>query len=115
METETIRFPIAGMTCTSCVNRISRAVRRLDGVERIDIALGAETATIRRDATRATDDAIQAAIRTAGHEPDLSSATVIVTPLVRPSLLHRVLRRSDHPEGRSSDLSPSKPTQETLP
>jgi len=29
---ELVRFPIEGMTCTSCVGHITKAVRRIDGV-----------------------------------------------------------------------------------
>ncbi len=32
---ETIRFPVRGMTCGSCVNRIMRAVQKLDGVKKV--------------------------------------------------------------------------------
>ena len=45
---ETIRFPVTGMTCGSCVNRITRALKRLDGVDRVRVDLGRETVTVRR-------------------------------------------------------------------
>lgn len=77
--TETIRFPIEGMTCLSCVNRITRALRRLDGVEQIRIDLRAETGTVRRDPLRASDQAVTAAIAAAGYEADLGVAVSIPT------------------------------------
>jgi copper chaperone CopZ len=76
---ETIRFPIEGMTCTSCVNRITRALRKLDGVERVRIDLVRETATVRRDAALATDSALARAIAAIGYEADLGSAVTVAS------------------------------------
>jgi Cu+-exporting ATPase len=72
---ETIRFPVAGMTCASCINRITRSLRRLDGVERIKVDLGHETVTVRRDRDRASDAALAAAVAEAGYEADIDAAT----------------------------------------
>jgi Copper chaperone len=66
-ETETIRFPVAGMTCASCVNRITRAVRMLDGVSSVRIDLGRETATVGRNVERVSDAALATAIANAGY------------------------------------------------
>lgn len=73
---ETIRFPIAGMTCASCVNRITRALRRLDGVTGVKVDLRHETATVSREMA-GTNEAISAAIAAAGYEADLDSASVV--------------------------------------
>ena len=74
---ETIRFPVAGMTCASCINRITRSLRRLDGVERIKVDLGRETVTLRRDPDRVSDTALGAAVAQAGYEADLGAAAVV--------------------------------------
>jgi copper chaperone CopZ len=74
---ETIRFPVAGMTCVSCINRITRSLRRLDGVERIKVDLGRETVTLRRDRRRVSDEALAAAVAEAGYEADLGAAAVV--------------------------------------
>jgi Cu+-exporting ATPase len=78
---ETIRFPVAGMTCASCINRITRSLRRLDGVERIKVDLGRETVTLRRDRDRVGDAALSAAVAQAGYEADVG-ATVVVNDAV---------------------------------
>jgi Cu+-exporting ATPase len=69
-EIETIRFPITGMTCTSCVNRITRSLRKLDGVSRVKIDLGRETATVERDPALVSDAAIAAAVAAAGYQTE---------------------------------------------
>jgi len=74
---ETIRFPVAGMTCASCINRITGSLRRVDGVERIKVDLGRETVTLRRDRDRVSDAALSAAVAQAGYEADMGAATVV--------------------------------------
>jgi Cu+-exporting ATPase len=71
---ETIRFPVAGMVCGSCVARITRALRRLEGVSRVRVDLGREAVTVRREPAVAPDGALAAAIREAGYEPHLEAA-----------------------------------------
>lgn len=89
---DTIRFPIEGMTCASCVNRITRALRKLDGVEHVRIDLRGETGTIRRDPLAAPDEAIVAAIAAAGYGADLAAAVALPT-VDRPGLVARLLTR----------------------
>lgn len=71
---ETIRFPVAGMTCGSCVNRITRALKRLDGVERVRVDLRNEAVTVRRDPDLVTNTTLAAAIVDAGYAPDVEAA-----------------------------------------
>jgi copper chaperone CopZ len=89
---ETIRFPVRGMTCGSCVSRITRAIRKLDGVERIDVDLGRETATVRREPALVSNAALAAAVEAAGYEADLDAA-VPVEPGEARGLLARLLGR----------------------
>jgi Cu+-exporting ATPase len=74
---ETVRFPVAGMTCGSCVNRIARAVRKLDGVSTVHVDLRRETATVRREPALVSNAALAAAVAEAGYEADLASAIVV--------------------------------------
>ena len=92
-ELQTIRFPVTGMTCSSCVNRITRAVRRLPGVSRVDVDLRRETATIVREPASVSDAALAAAVAEAGYGADLASAEMLPTVPHR-SLLDRLLGRA---------------------
>ena len=89
---ETIEFPIRGMTCTSCVNRITRALRKLDGVERVKVDLGRETATVGRDPGKVANIDLAAAVAAAGYEADVESA-VVVPNVDRLTLFERLLTR----------------------
>jgi copper chaperone CopZ len=91
-ELETIRFPVAGMTCTSCVNRITRALRKLDGVSTVRVDLRHETATVGRDPWRASDSALTAAVAAAGYVADLGAA-IPVAGVPRQSIRDLLLRR----------------------
>ena len=90
---ETIRFPVAGMTCGSCVNRIMRAAQKLDGVTRVSVDLRRETATVRREPALVSNAALAAAIAVAGYEADVDAA-VLLPPGTDRSFLDRLLGRS---------------------
>ncbi len=89
---ETIRFPVRGMTCGSCVNRITRAIRKLDGVTRVSVDLRRETVTVRREPALVSNAALAAAVAEAGYDAD-QAAGVAVVAIERRGWLGRVLRR----------------------
>jgi Cu+-exporting ATPase len=64
---EMISFPIEGMTCASCVNRITRFLRKVDGVEEANVNLATESATVRYDGTRVDVSGLVAAVEAAGY------------------------------------------------
>lgn len=86
-------MPVAGMTCTSCVNGITRAVQKLDGVTRVRVDLRHETATIRREPALVSNAALAAAIAEAGYRADLDGAELLPPGSDR-SLLDRLLGRT---------------------
>ena len=46
VENKEVIIPIGGMTCASCVKAVERAVKKLDGVESVQVNLATEKATI---------------------------------------------------------------------
>jgi Cu+-exporting ATPase len=70
----TIRFPVEGMTCASCVNRIERYLRKADGVIEATVNLATETASVRYDSARITPAGLGQAVEAAGYEPRLDKA-----------------------------------------
>jgi len=88
---ETIRFPVAGMTCSSCVSRITRAVRKLDGVTRVAVDLRRETATVSREPALVSNAALAAAVAAAGYAAELAAA-VTVPPDEARGFIGRLLR-----------------------
>jgi Cu+-exporting ATPase len=88
---DTIRFPVTGMTCSTCVNRITRALKRLDGVDRIHVDLGRELVTLRRRPS-VSDASISGALQEAGYVAHLEAA-VRLPAGDRRGLLAGLLRR----------------------
>jgi len=70
-----VSFPVEGMTCASCVNRITRFLEKVDGVEDANVNLAAETATVRFDAARVTVRDLSEAVDAAGYVARTEQAT----------------------------------------
>ena len=64
---EIISFPVDGMTCASCVNRITRFLQKVDGVDGAEVNLATETATVRFDPARTAAADLAAAVDAAGY------------------------------------------------
>ena len=73
---EIVSFPVDGMTCASCVNRITRFLRKVDGVEDANVNLASESATVRFDPTRVGVADLVAAVDAAGYVARLERAAV---------------------------------------
>lgn len=85
---QTVNFPVTGMTCGSCASRITRALKRLDGVDGVHVDLGRERVTLRRDPSIASDEALAEAIVASGYVADLTASVPapgadLRSPLVR--------------------------------
>jgi P-type Cu+ transporter len=72
-------LPIEGMTCASCVNRIERFVRKVDGVNAVNVNLATERASISFDPSAVTVDDLKGAVRAAGYEVREEPAAVTST------------------------------------
>ncbi|HEX7949553.1 MAG TPA: heavy metal translocating P-type ATPase [Candidatus Limnocylindrales bacterium] len=78
-----VRFPIEGMTCASCVNRIERYLRKTEGVAEANVNLATETASVRFDPTAVDLDGLRAAVEAAGYEARIDRAE-LSAPAHRP-------------------------------
>ncbi len=72
---EIVSFPVEGMSCASCVNRITRFLRTVDGVEDANVNLAAESATVRFDPARAGIGDLAQAVEAAGYVARIERAT----------------------------------------
>ena len=72
---ETVSFPVEGMTCASCVNRITRFLNKVEGVEQANVNLASESATIRYDADKIGVEDLVAAVDAAGYVARLERAS----------------------------------------
>ena len=68
VRTDEALLHVQGMSCASCVQRIERALRGVDGVLEANVNLATEHATVRHLAGSTSRAALAAAIRKAGYE-----------------------------------------------
>ena len=66
VENKEVIIPIGGMTCASCVKAVERAVKKIDGVENIQVNLATEKASISYKAEKVKLYEIKGAIEKAG-------------------------------------------------
>ncbi|HSY23081.1 MAG TPA: heavy metal translocating P-type ATPase [Polyangiaceae bacterium] len=64
-----VDLAVRGMTCASCVARVERAIRRVDGVTAASVNLATERASVRYRPGHADLERVRAAVRDAGYEP----------------------------------------------
>ena len=62
-----VSFPVTGMTCASCVNRVEKAIGKVAGVERAAVNLATERATVSYDPRQTTVADIATAVERAGY------------------------------------------------
>ena len=69
-----VSFPVEGMTCAACVNRITRYLSTVEGVEAANVNLATETASVRFDPERVDLERLGAAVEAAGYDARLDRA-----------------------------------------
>src|SRR5215218_1720110 len=67
LTTVDVSFPVTGMTCASCVNRVEKAIGKVPGIERAAVNLATERATVTYDPRQTTVADIAAAVERAGY------------------------------------------------
>ena len=67
-EMTTQHLNVSGMTCGSCVAKVSHAISAVPGVDHVDVSLAAQTADVRFDEARVSVDALNLAVRSAGYD-----------------------------------------------
>jgi Cu+-exporting ATPase len=64
---EVVSFPVEGMTCASCVNRITRFLSKVEGVAEASVNLASESATVVFDPAVTDVEALVGAVDAAGY------------------------------------------------
>ena len=73
IKTEKISLPVEGMTCASCVARVEKSIKKIDGVEDVAVNLASEKATLSIDNSKVNIEEIKKVVEDAGYKVDLSS------------------------------------------
>ena len=67
-KVETVSLPIEGMTCASCVARVEKTLKKIDGVAVVNVNLATEKATITFDKSKTTIENLAEKIDDAGYK-----------------------------------------------
>jgi len=65
---ETVKLPIEGMTCTGCVNSVSRVLAALPGVAGVEVSLTKGRAKVTYDPAQTGVEAMKQAIERVGYK-----------------------------------------------
>ena len=85
-------IPVAGMTCASCVERVEKALSRVEGVSSASVNLAAGSATVSADPSRTGPAELAGAIRDIGYEVPVERTTFAVEGMTCASCVGRVER-----------------------
>lgn len=59
---------VDGMSCSHCVNAVTKAVESLDGVSNVAVDLDAKTVTVEYDSDKVTLDSVKLEIEDQGYD-----------------------------------------------
>jgi Cu+-exporting ATPase len=65
--TQSLTLPVEGMTCASCVLRVEKALKKIDGVQNAAVNLATEKATVEFDPARVELQTLQKAVADSGY------------------------------------------------
>lgn len=85
-----IDIRVEGMTCASCVARVEKAIRAVDGVVAANLNLATARASVSFGPSGADPQALAEAIRNAGYEPKPTSVELKVSGMTCASCVSRV-------------------------
>ncbi len=89
---QTITFPVEGMTCASCVNRIERALKAVPGVRAAEVNLATEKARVTLNDGEIDLGTIIAAVEKAGYQPVVERRELAVEGMTCASCVGRIER-----------------------
>ena len=89
MSPHSLEFPVAGMTCASCVSRVERALKKVPGVDAASVNLATEQATV-ESAAPLDAAALSAAVAQAGFELPQATLRLAIEGMTCASCVSRV-------------------------
>src|SRR5438093_9214189 len=90
MAEQQLEFPITGMTCVSCVNRVQKALKKVPGVTDASVNLATEQAAVRYDPSQVAPAQLQAAVEHAGYGVITDQMDIPITGMTCASCVNRV-------------------------
>lgn len=87
---QSMSFPVEGMTCASCVRHVERALSAVPGVSAVSVNLGTERVEVSADPAFVDAAAIAKAVDEAGYTPKTSTVTLAISGMTCASCVSRV-------------------------
>ncbi|MDL2345434.1 heavy metal translocating P-type ATPase [Deinococcus sp. MIMF12] len=115
---KTIELGVQGMTCASCVGRVERGLKKVEGVEGASVNLATERATVTYDPALTTPQTLLDKVKDVGYEPVISELELGVQGMTCASCVGRVERALNKVEGvldASVNLATERATVRYLP
>src|SRR5690606_23331248 len=76
----TLDLGVSGMTCASCVGRVERALKKVEGVQEVAVYLATSSARIVYQPAGDAASRIRRAVRDAGYEPRTAEEAQLAAP-----------------------------------
>ncbi len=89
---KTIELGVGGMTCASCVGRVERGLKKVEGVEGASVNLATERATVTYDPEQVEPSVLLDKVRDVGYEPRVGEIELGVQGMTCASCVARVER-----------------------
>ena len=97
MADKTITFPVLGMTCANCAMNIERGLRKLEGINAVNVNLASEQATVVWDQKQISIGKMVKHIADAGYNVPIARAEFVITGMTCANCamnIERALHRS---------------------
>jgi len=91
-HTKHIELPVTGMTCATCVNVVEKTLGRLDGINRVDVNLALERASVDYDAENITTNDLIDQVRKGGYDVATASIELPITGMTCANCVNTVER-----------------------
>lgn len=72
---QTVTIPVDGMSCVSCAARVTRALKRVEGVQEVQVSLERREAVVQFWPDRVSPDHLRSAINALGYKAGLPRMT----------------------------------------
>jgi Cu+-exporting ATPase len=71
---EKVTFPVEGMTCASCVARVEKSIKKIEGIKNVSVNLATEKATFEFEEGKVNVKDVADMVEEAGYKMDVSSS-----------------------------------------
>ena len=117
-ERRTLELGVGGMTCASCVGRVERGLKNIEGVDDVVVNLATERATVTYNPDSTSPQALLEKVRDVGYEPLSATLELGVTGMTCANCVGRVERALSKVDGvlaASVNLATERATVQYLP